>query len=272
MRSLVVRRASLAASAAALAVLATACGGSSGSGDKGGDGKTAQADKTASAAPSQTVSAGPAAAKALSAAELEKAALTQADVKSGKLVTKVPAQDDIAQSKAKTDEAACAPLAYLQVGTYVGTPSATVKREWTGDARKPAAGASAEDTAFAALNRAKVLVTLASYEDGGAAKAFADLRTASTKCAGGFAFTVGSDKTKVDKVAVTAPPQGADEALALTSLVDADEGIKAPVKGVVVRKGATLAYFPAVNLAAAATGKDFDFPTEIVEAQLAKLG
>ncbi len=262
MRSLVVRRTALAASAAALAMLATACGGSSDSGDKGGDGKTAQADKTASAAP----------AEALSAAELEKAALTQADVKSGKVVTEVPAKDDIAQDKVKTDDAACTSLAYLQVGSYVGKPSATVKREWTGDAKKPAAGASAEDRMLAAVNRAKTVVTLASYGDGDAEKAFADLKTAATKCADGFAFTVGSDKTKVVKVATAAAPQGADEALALTSLVAADEGVKAPVKGVVVRKGATLAYFPAVNLASAATGKDFDFPTEIVEAQLAKLG
>jgi hypothetical protein len=49
------------------------------------------------------------------------------------------------------------------------------------------------------------------------------------------------------------------------------DGDQFPVKGVVVRKGATLAYFPAVNLAAAATGKDFAFPTQLVDAKLAKL-
>ncbi|WP_406172753.1 hypothetical protein [Streptomyces sp. NBC_00996] len=264
MRPTAVRRTALAASVAALALLATACGGSSDGGDKSGDGKTAQADKT--------VSATPAAAKVLTAAELEKAALTQADVKSGKVVTKVPARDDIAQDKVKTDDPACEPLAYLQGGSYVGKPADTVKRSWTGDAKKPAAGASAEDTMLAAVDRAKVVLTLASYEDGGAEKAFADLSTAAAKCAGGFTFTVGSDKTKILKVVTTDAPQGADEALALTSTVDAEEGIKAPVKGVVVRKGATLAYFPAVNIAAAATGKDFDFPMELVEAQLTKLG
>ncbi|POX54668.1 hypothetical protein [Streptomyces sp. Ru72] len=264
MTSVVVRRTALAASVAALAVLATACGGSADGGNKDDGGKTAQADKTASATPATS--------KALTVAELEKAALTQADVKSGKVVTKVPAKDDVAQDKAKTDEAACTPLAYLQVGSYVGKPSATVKREWAGDAKKPAAGASAEDRMLAAIDRAKVLVTLASYDDGGAEKAFADLKTAAAKCAGGFAFTVDGEKTKIVKVATTAAPQGADDALALTSTMDADEGVKAPVKGVVVRKGATLAYFPAINFAAATTGKDFDFPAEIVEAQLAKLG
>ncbi|MGX4690369.1 hypothetical protein [Streptomyces sp. JNUCC 63] len=262
MRSLLVRRTALAASAAALALLATACGGSSDSdsADKAGDGKTAQADKTPSAAP----------AKALTADELEKAALTQADVKSGKVTTKVPAADDVAQDKVKTDDAACAPLAYLQAGSYVGKPSATLKRSWLGDAQKPKAGAKPEDAMLAALDRAKAVVTLASYEDGGAEQAMKDLNTAATKCAGGFSYTVGSDKVKIVKVATADAPQGADEALAVTTTMDA-EGVKAPVKGVVVRKGATLAYFPAFNLASAASGKDFDFPTEIVDAQLAKL-
>ncbi|MGW4274308.1 hypothetical protein ACWEGQ_18545 [Streptomyces seoulensis] len=262
MRSPVVRRTALAASAAALALFATACGGSSDEGDKGADGKTAQADKSASAAPAAT--------KPLSAAELEKAALAQTDVKSGKVVTKLPATDDIAQDKVKTDKAACAPLGLLQVGSYAGKPAASVKRSWTGDAKKPEAGASAEDSMVAALDRAKVVLTLASYADGGAEQAMKDLTKAAADCAGGFSFTADGETTKVAKVAVTAAPQGADEALALTSTVDA-EGDKFPAKSVVVRKGATLAYFPAVNMASAASGKDWAFPTEIVDAQLAKL-
>ncbi|MFE9169856.1 hypothetical protein ACFYNZ_10080 [Streptomyces kebangsaanensis] len=262
MRSPVVRRTALAASAAALALLATACGGSSDgdSKDKAGDGKTTQAEKTPSAAP----------AKALTADELEKVALTQADVKSGKVTTEVPAADDVAQDKVKADDAACAPLTYLQAGSYVGEPAATVKRSWLGDAQKPKAGAKPEDAMLAALDRAKVVVTLASYEDGGAEQAMKDLNTAATKCAGGFSYAVGGDKVKIVKVATEGAPQGADEALAVTTTMDA-EGVKAPVKGVVVRKGATLAYFPAVNLASMAGGKDFDFPAELVDAQLAKL-
>ncbi|MFI1763836.1 hypothetical protein ACH41H_17535 [Streptomyces sp. NPDC020800] len=260
MRRIVLRRAAVAASAAALALLATACGGSSG--DKGDDGRAAQADKSAPAAP----------AKALSAADLEKAALTQADVKSGKVVTKVPAQDDIAQDKVTADDPACKPLAYLQVGSYVGKPAATVKRSWAGDAKKPAAGASAEEKMLALTDRSKTVETLASYDDGGAEQAMKDLRAAATKCAGGFSFTVDGEKTKVLKVTTGTAPEGADEAVALTWFVDAEEGVKAPVKGAVVRKGATLAYFPVLNISAAATGKDFDFPTEIVDAQIAKLG
>lgn len=43
------------------------------------------------------------------------------------------------------------------------------------------------------------------------------------------------------------------------------------MKVVVFRKGSTLGYFTALNLASAATGKDFEFPTEVVEAQVKKL-
>lgn len=259
-----VRRTALAASAAALALLVTACGGSSDGGsdssDKAGGDKAAQAGKTPSAAP----------AKALTAGELEKAALTQADVKSGKVTTKVPAAEDIAQDKVRTDNPACDPLAHLQAGSYVGKPSATVKRSWLGDVQKPEAGAKPEEVMLAALDRTKVIVTLASYEDGGAEQAMKDLTKAAAACSGGFGYAVNSDKVKIVKVATTDAPQGADEALAVNETMDA-EGVKAPVKGVVVRKGATLAYFSAVNLASGASGKDFAFPAEIVDAQLAKL-
>ncbi|GAA4948420.1 hypothetical protein GCM10023238_13390 [Streptomyces heliomycini] len=104
-RTTAVRRTVLAASAAALALLVTACGGS-GDEDKAGDGK-GKGDSTASA------SAAPA-AKALTAAELEKAALAQADVKDGK-VTEVSAAEDASADKVKSKDAACQPLAQLQM-------------------------------------------------------------------------------------------------------------------------------------------------------------
>ncbi|MFJ2304713.1 hypothetical protein [Streptomyces sp. NPDC087787] len=262
MSSLVVRRTALAASTAALVLLATACGGSSDSKDaKAGGGSTAQADKTASA------SAAP--AKALGAAELVKAALTQADVKSGK-VTELPAKDDVAQDKVKTGDAACTPLALLQAGSWVGTPAATVKRSWLADGKKPAAGADPKVALLAGLDREKVIVTLASYDDGGAEQALKDLRTAADKCAGGYSYTADGTRTGIAEVAVAQAPEGADEAFAVTQTMNADD-VKAPVKAVVVRKGATVAYLPAINLAAAVSGKDFDFPTALVDAQLAKL-
>ncbi|NEC89728.1 hypothetical protein [Streptomyces sp. SID12501] len=260
MRATVVRRTALTASAAALALLVTACGGSDGGGDK-----------AASASPAGDKAAGEAATKALTAAELAKAALVQADVKSGTLTEKVPATDDIAQDKVSSTDAACAPLTFLQSGSYVGKPAAVVKRAWKGDAKKPAAGASEEDQFLAALDLEQAIITLASYEDGGAEQAMKDLDTAATKCGGGFSYTVAGTKTDAAKVATTTAPEGADEALALTVTVDA-EGVKAPMKSVVVRKGATVVYIPAINFAAASTGKDFTFPTALVDAQLAKLG
>lgn len=258
-----VRRTARVASAAALALFAAACGGSSDDGGKGTDG-------AAGAQAGEKPSAPPAAARPLTAAELEKAALTQADVKSGK-VTEVAAKDDIAQGKVEADKAACAPLADLQVGSCVGTPSAVVKRGWKGTAKKPAAGATDEEKFLAGLDAPQVLVTLASYGSGGAERAMKDLSAAAGACAGGFGFTVGGEKTQNVKVEKTTAPQGGDEALAVTTTAQVDKDLKAPVKGVVVRKGATLACFPALNIGAAAAGKGFPFPTDILDAQLAKL-
>ncbi|WP_329276158.1 hypothetical protein [Streptomyces sp. NBC_01451] len=261
MRSTAVRRTALAASVAAIALLGTACGSSpepaepaasaSSGGDKAGEGQTA--------------------AKALTAAELTKAALVQADVKSGTVTEKVPAEEDVAQDKVTFDGAGCAPLAYLQSGTYVGKPAATVKRAWKGEAEKPADGASDEEKSKAASDFEQAYITLASYEDGGAEQVMKDLNTAADKCAAGFSYTVDGSKTDVLEVATTTAPGGADEAIALTVSVDAGEGAKAQLKAVVVRKGATVAYVPVINIVSAITGEDFDYPTEIIDAQLAKL-
>ncbi|CAL9552053.1 hypothetical protein SUDANB176_04464 [Streptomyces sp. enrichment culture] len=261
MKPTAVRRTVLAASAAALALLATACGGS-GDGGKGDEGK---ADSTASA------SAAPA-AKALTAAELEKAALAQADVEDGKVATKLPATDDIAADKVKTEDEACQPLAYALSGVPGGSPAATVKRSWTGEPEKPAGDASPEEALLAGIDTEKVLIALASYEDGGAEQAVKDVDAAVGKCAGGFTFTAAGEKLEILKAEKTQAPGGADEALAVTALLSAEEGMKAPMKVVVARKGATVVTFAAVNLASAATGADFDFPTKISDAQLAKLG
>ncbi len=54
--------------------------------------------------------------------------------------------------------------------------------------------------------------------------------------------------------------------------VAVEEGAKAPAKIVVVRKGATVVTFSAVNLASMATGKDFEVPADVVAAQVGKLG
>ncbi|GAA0631829.1 lipoprotein [Streptomyces thermocarboxydovorans] len=254
-----VRRTALAASAAALALLVTACGGD---GDKADEGKGAS-ESTAAAAP---------AAKALTAAELEKVALAQSDVKEGKVAAKVPARDDIAADQVKTDDEACLPLARAQAGVAQGEPAATTKRSWTGEPKKPSAGTDPEEAVKAAFDVSKMLITLASYEDGGAEKAMKDLSTAAEKCAAGFKATTTGEKMEIAEVAATAAPKGGDEGAAITLTLVADEGLKAPNKLVAVRKGSTLVTFSVVNLAAMAEGKDFEVPADVVNAQVAKLG
>nr|WP_202436662.1 hypothetical protein [Streptomyces sp. SID5910] len=249
----------MAASAAALALLVTACGGSSDDGDKAGGGK-ADAGKNA-----------PAGAEALSAAELEKAVLAQADVKNGK-VTKAAATDDIGQDQVKTDKAECRPLVLAQTGVAAGEPAATAKRSWTEEAKKPSGDDLSEEALNSAFDLDKLLVTLASYEGGGAGTVLKDVNAAVSACAGGFSYTVAGVTTKVDKVTADKAPAGADEAVAVTLTVAGDEGDAFPLKVAVTRKGSTVASFTVMNLGAAATGKDFPFPTEISDAQLAKLG
>ncbi|MET8214781.1 hypothetical protein ACFYRD_17945 [Streptomyces hirsutus] len=259
MRTTAVRRSALAASAAALALLVTACGGSGDSDSgKGDEGKT-----DSSAAP---------AAKALTAAELEKAALVQADMKDGKVVTKVPATDDLSADKVKADDEACQPLANLQVAAPVGSPAATVKRSWTGEAKKPAEGTDPAEALLAGLDVDKVLVTLASYEDGGAEQVMKDVDAAVEKCAKGFTSAAAGEKIEFLKVAKTEGPKGADESVEITVTMAADEGVEAPVKIVVARTGATVTGFSAVNFGAIAAGEEAPFPTQISDAQLAKLG
>jgi hypothetical protein len=254
-----VRRTALAASAAALALLVTACGSSDDGGDKAAGDTKGKDDKTASAAP------------ALTAADLEKAALAQADVKNGK-VTEVSAADDVAKDKVKAEGEDCEPLTYAEVGVPLGEPVASVKRSWTEGPKKPSGDQSTEEAVGAAFDLDKVLLTLASYDDGGAETVLKDVKAAAGKCAGGFSFTAMGEPAKIAKVAEDKAPGGADEAVAMTMTMVGEEGDEFPVKVVVTRKGSTVATFTVLNLAAAGSGKDFPFPTEISDAQLAKLG
>ncbi|MFK4109602.1 hypothetical protein [Streptomyces sp. NPDC002176] len=259
MSATAVRRTVLAASAAALTLLATACGGS-GDADKAAEGK---GEGSPAAAP---------AAKALTAAELEKAALAQSDVKSGKVTTKVPAGDDLAADKVTADDAACLPLARAQAGVAQGEPASTAKRSWLGTPKKPAPGTKSEDMLMAALDVNKTLIALASYDGGAAEDALKGLTTAAQKCAGGFTATIDGTKTKFLKVATAAAPQGGDEGVAVNLTMAADEGVQAPVKIVVVRKGASVATFTTINMAAMSAGKDYQVPADVIAAQVAKLG
>ncbi|MFJ9892641.1 hypothetical protein ACIQPR_04840 [Streptomyces sp. NPDC091280] len=49
------------------------------------------------------------------------------------------------------------------------------------------------------------------------------------------------------------------------------DGVSAPWKVVVFRKGATLAHFVVSNAGSMVSGKDFTFPADLVTAQAGKL-
>lgn len=269
MSSTAVRRTALAASAAALALLVTACGGSSDDDGAAGADK-AKADRSAPAAGTADKSAP--AGKALTAAELEKVALAPSDVKNGEVTTKVPAKDDVAKDQVSTDDKACLPLALGQSAVAQGEPAASVKRSWQGQTETPSPSKGPDGQDMTTISVDKVMLNLASYADDGAEQALKELSTAAEKCAGGFIATSGSDKLKIAEVATAGAPKAGDEAVTISFGVDIGKDTNGLMKLVVVRKGATLASFSAINLSSMMTGAEFQVPADVVDAQIAKLG
>ncbi|XKK63524.1 hypothetical protein HFP71_14475 [Streptomyces sp. ARC32] len=268
MSSTAVRRTALAASAAALALLATACGGSSDDDGASGDDK-AKAEQSAPAGEAgQSAPAG----KTLTAAELEKVALAQADVKNGEVATKLSAEEDVAQDQISANDKACLPLVHVQGAVAQAEPAANVKRAWQGQKEAPSEskGPDGQDMTDVDVNR--ILLNVASYEGDGAEQAMAGLKAAVEKCAGGFEATVGSDKMRVTKVSGVDRLKAGDEGLTVNVGVATSGDSSGLMKLVVVRKGATLATFSVVNLSAMVTGADFEIPADVVDAQVAKLG
>ncbi|WCN02742.1 hypothetical protein [Streptomyces sp. M92] len=270
MRPTAVRRAALAASAAALALLVTACGGSS---DEDGDEAKATSDQSAPAGDGKTESeqAAPEGG-ALGAAELEKVALAQVDVKSGKVATEIPADEDVSRDKVSTDDEACLPVALAVAAVAQGEPGAEVKRSWEGrtDTLSEGSGPDGQDMTETQVNM--IRLNVASYAGGGAEQALTELKTATEKCAGGFNATVDGEKMRVAAVTTTAAPEGGDEGVAATVGIDIGKETASPMKIVLVREGGTLATFSATNLSSMMSGADFEVPMDVVDAQVAKLG
>ncbi|WP_329039590.1 hypothetical protein OHT61_17745 [Streptomyces sp. NBC_00178] len=260
MRATAVRRTALAASAACLALLATACGGSD-SGDKGG-----------SAAPgSQGGDAGKSAIKALTTAELEKASLEQGDVDGYKVSRTGP--EDIASPEAVTvDKKECEPVGFAFYGVKRGTPVGNAGRKVVEEPKKKkTAPGDLKDAMTGALDMTSSLVTLASYDGDGAEKNLAELRESAAACAtGGFGLSMKDTKqtiTSITEEKVT----GGDEAVAWRVQMGKGESA-VPFKLVVLRKGGTVATFFSFNLGATGEKSDFDKPTAVIDAQDGKLG
>ncbi|MEU6939692.1 hypothetical protein ACFUJX_19080 [Streptomyces rubiginosohelvolus] len=265
MRATAVRRTALAASAAALALLATACSGSSdadGKDEKGAANGSSSAPKTP--------------AKALTAAELEKATLAQGDVK-GTKITKAGPADEVPADGIKVDKEACLPIAHAMSGVPQEGAVATTKRKVIDEPKKTdeksledLGEGEAEDLFKNAFDLTSTAVVLSSYEGAAGPDAFATLKKAAADCAGGFTATVGKTPTKIASIAEE-KVTGGDEAAAWT-VTSEDDGDTVPLKLAVLRKEGTVATFFAFNLAAAGgEGVKFELPTAVVAAQDKKL-
>ncbi|MFJ3978948.1 hypothetical protein [Streptomyces sp. NPDC090021] len=256
MRSTLVRRSVMTASAVSLALLATACG--SDTSDTKADTKPSEVPAT-SAAP---------AAKAKTSAELEGVIVVQADLPNH--VVKAPtAAETAGAAGAKSDKPECQPLVSAQSMNAVGTAAGTAGTRAVVKGKAPAADASPEEKLKAGLDALGGTVTsvyLASYEGKGAAEAFASLKTAGTACAGGYTGSQAGDSLKITKVAPGAAVSAGDEALAYTVTGEAD-GETLTTELVVVRKGNTLATFSALSIKGAA-----EQPKDVVDTQVKKLG
>ncbi|MGR4883010.1 hypothetical protein ACIPUC_26895 [Streptomyces sp. LARHCF249] len=256
MRTALVRRTVLTASAVSLSLLVTACGS-----DKGGntDAKPSTGAPATSAAP---------AAKAKTDAELAGLLVAQADLPEHVIKPATPAET-AAAGTATSDKPECQPLVKAQSMAPVGTAAGKAGTKAVAKPKEPAANASAEEkakAALAALGSTATSVSLASYEGKGAEEAFATLKTAGTACAGGYTGSQDGESLKIEKVAPGAPVTAGDAALAYTVVGDSD-GTKITMELVVVRKGNTLATFSALSLAGVA-----EQPKAVVDAQVKKLG
>ncbi|MER7727896.1 hypothetical protein [Streptomyces sp. NPDC096323] len=264
MRPTAIRRTAVAATVMSLALLTAACGSDSGDGAGKDNGKAGASAKPADKG------ADTSSAKALTAAELEKASLAQGDVKGHKIVKAGPA-DSIAGDAVNTDKADCDVFADALMGAKSGTPAASTQRRIANEPKKGGDKESDDPAeAFkAAFDITTTLATLSSYDGKGAGDALAGLRTAATRCASGFTFTAAGSKQKVTEIAEV-PVKGGEEAVAWTVTVEA-EGEKSAMKLIEIRKGTTLASLTALNLGASGAGGDFDMPTAVIDAQAAKL-
>ncbi|TXS16825.1 MULTISPECIES: hypothetical protein [unclassified Streptomyces] len=259
MRATVVRRTALAAAAASLTLLATACSGSDS--DAKGDGGTSGAKDEASTKPS--------AVKALSSAELEKVSLEQGDV-AGHKVTKTGPEDIAKPDEVTVDKKECEPIGFAFYGVERGSPVGNAGRKVVQEPKKDES-ADPEDLLAGMLDVTSSLVTLASYDGDGADKSLAELRDSAAECAtGGFTLSVKGSKQKVTKL-TEEKVTGGEEALAWrVQMGEGDEA--APFKLVTLRQGGTVATFFSFNLGKTGADADFALPTALIDAQVKKLG
>ncbi|KOG32729.1 hypothetical protein [Streptomyces resistomycificus] len=214
-----------------------------------------------------------AAAKAYSAAELEKLLLADGDIEGYKVTS---GDDTLPKSKSvlKIDKAECEPFAHAMAALPPGDTDASASNTVTQAAPSGDASKSLEDLAEGdfsdAFNINATYVGLSSYEGDGAEKAFKAVSDGGTACAGGFGYTAEGTATKVTKITPEKASGAGDESVAYTVESEAG-GETGTVHTEVVRHGNTIASYYTVNLALMGTGKPYDVPAEVIDGQAAKL-
>ncbi|MCQ8192012.1 hypothetical protein [Streptomyces rugosispiralis] len=233
--------------------LMTGCGSDSGDGKADGAKQAGSAGRNGGASQGDEAASSDPAAKPLSASALERAALTNGEVK-GLEVQKMTDKEVSEGGSAKTGKAACQPLAALIGTRYDPAPKASVHRAYATDLTKAQIGSTG-------------LIRISSYAPGDAERTVKDLRDAVSACRGGFPAEDGTGvKADVTKVTPLDAPEAGDEAVAF-SLHDAGKE-NAVIKFTVVRTGPQVTVFFGVNIADPAKS---EIPTALVDAQVAKV-
>nr|WBO80015.1 hypothetical protein SBE_003759 [Streptomyces sp. SBE_14.2] len=248
--------ATVAVGAVALALI-TGCSSDDSKGSDEGKGKEGASTPTT-------------AAKALSAAELEKLLLADADLDAKKY--KVEDGDDtLPKSKAgvKTDKSECEALVWatgaLPPGDTDAAASNAVSKLPVGS------GGEAPENITDAFDISMTFVGLSSYDGDGAEKAMKLVSDGVSACGGGYGMTAEGETTKVTKIASAKGSGQGDESVAYVQSVDMDGEGTADFKTEVVRKGNTIATFYSFDLAALGSGKPSEIPADVISAQLGKV-
>ncbi|WP_158573982.1 hypothetical protein [Streptomyces triticagri] len=256
-----------------LGVSVAACGsGDEGAGGDGGSGggtskKPAAADKGGG---EPSAPATDDAERTLTAAELEELFVTKADL-TGPLkdyVVENPGPDEVETSDSmKASGSECQPLVDTLNEVAPAGASATERRAVMGPAAKRLEEGLGSQ------------VALSSYKsEAAAAKALEALEVAVADCGDGFEATgaKAEDNQSFTRVDKERAPQGADQSVAYDLVGDLTDGeevaedlsTEMPMKFVYARSGSTVAMFLTYNPFDPAKT---DFPTGLVDAQIAKL-
>nr|UYC34523.1 hypothetical protein [Streptomyces sp.] len=249
--------ATVAVSALSLA-LVTGCGGGSDD-SKGSDGQTA---------------------KALSAAELEKAVIAQGDV-TGYKVDSGGKQLPKSKDEVKSGDEKCAPLAYAMSGQAPGDAASSTAAMAKQEKKKPTADPSKsledlsegefEDAFTDAMDLNMTVVGLSSYDGDGAEETFKSVSDAVKNCSGGFPVTMQGTDQKMTGVTAAKASGAGDESVAFNLKSDAEDGDVATTHVEVVRHGSTIATYYTINIGLMLTDKPYGVPAPVIKAQSAKL-